>query len=77
MPETSAIKSDSPNRTSDNDRVKASIVNWKRKLLDLPSEIEIKDSLTGVRCGTDRKQSLSPSAEVSHEQRQDALSYFR
>src|SRR5687768_10597057 len=35
MSETSAISPDSPNTTSANDRVKASLENWKRKLLDL------------------------------------------
>src|SRR5215813_7429193 len=35
MPETPSATSDSAHTTSDNDRVKASIENWKRKLLDL------------------------------------------
>ena len=35
MPETPSVTSDSPKTASDNDRVKASIENWKRKLLDL------------------------------------------
>src|SRR6266542_7003148 len=35
MTETPTPNSDGPNTSSDNDRVKASIENWKRKLLDL------------------------------------------
>src|SRR6266404_6772456 len=35
MTETPTSNLDNPNSASDNDRVKASIENWKRKLLDL------------------------------------------